>query len=359
MPRGLGRRRVRRDGSPARREPVGADPRDQVARVDAARHCAAGALPRRLAPRGRRHRGPVRRLRSRERDRGLPPPRPSERRLEPARGGGGDHGRRRRVPRGPRVQPGPHRRDGHARGGGAEAARARGRARPPERPDRCARPAPRTGARGADQGGERAPGRLLRPGLAGVGLASALAAVERGGRSHRDRGLPARADPPPRLRRVGGGVAAGPRPRDGPRRREAVGRRRRHRRVHRRRAGRARRAANRRARGRVRPPGRPRGGARRPSARACRGRSAARGARGGGAGPRPRPAGRRWRRRSGRSSPPRRCSTCSRRGATVRHRRVPRARPGRVRRHAGARRPDRRARGRAARAAGATRRRTR
>ena len=115
----------------------------------------------------RRHRRPLRLVRGRERHRRLPAARPAQRRLEPPRGGRGDHERRRRVPRRPRLQPGPHRRDRHARRAGTQAARPRRDPRPRERPDRRAPPAQGAGARRAHQGGERASGRLLRAGLGG------------------------------------------------------------------------------------------------------------------------------------------------------------------------------------------------
>src|SRR5581483_10072318 len=48
VPRGLGRRLLRLGGEARRREPVGADPRAEVARPDAARARAPWPLPRRL-----------------------------------------------------------------------------------------------------------------------------------------------------------------------------------------------------------------------------------------------------------------------------------------------------------------------
>ncbi len=113
----------------------------------------------------RRHRRPVRLLRGRERDRGLPAPRPAERRLEPPRGGSCDHDAGRRLPRGSRLQPRAHGRDRHARRAGAQAPDLGATPRHRQRPDGRALPAPRAGARRADQGGERAARRLLRPGL--------------------------------------------------------------------------------------------------------------------------------------------------------------------------------------------------
>ena len=99
--------------------------------------------------------------------------------------------------------------------------------------------------------------------------------------------------------------------------------------------------------------------ARRPPARARGGRPPARGARGGRT--RPRRGGLAAAGGADRADPRLAGASARPRGTPVRlgHRRVPRARPGRLRRHARAGRPDRRARGRAARAACAPRRRTR
>ena len=170
LARGFRRRRLRQRGTPRSREPVGADPGAQGADEDAARHGAARPLPRRLAARRRRFRAPVRCERGGERHRRLPPPRPAERRREPARGGRGDHRRRPRVRRGPRLQP--------------RARRAR-RSRCSSRPRSCPTSVPRASCsttrpgrwrrRGRTSSSRRSPRRAACPsassarGLPGVG----------------------------------------------------------------------------------------------------------------------------------------------------------------------------------------------
>ena len=196
LPGGLGRRRLRRHRSTPRREPVGAYPRDQGARLDTARDRAPQSLPRRLEPGQRRHRDALRGLR-RERGRRVSPARPAERRLEPARGGRRDHERRRRVPCRARLQPGTHERDGDARGAGPKAPRARRNARHRQRPDGCSRAAPGRGARRPSRGGERASRRLLRPGGDGHGARLGARRSRRRGRPRRDHRVPARAHAPP------------------------------------------------------------------------------------------------------------------------------------------------------------------
>ena len=259
---------------------------------------------------------------------------PAERRLEPARGGCRDHECRRRLPRGARLQPGPN--GGHrpARRAGAQAPGARRDSGHPERPDRRARPAQGAGARRPHQGGERASCRVLRAGCLrrGTRVRARRRGVRR--RPHRDGRVPACALAASRLRRVPGGVARRPRPRNRAGHRQALGCGGRHRRVDRGRAAGARRAAHRRPRGGVRPSGRARRSARGASA-GPRGRgSAARGARGGW----PRPGGGRLAaaRRADRADPRLAGAAPRTRGTAVRlrHRRVPRARPGRLRRDA-------------------------
>ena len=87
LPRGLGRRRVRRGRTARRREPVGADPGDQGSHEDAAHARGARPVPRRLAAARGRSRPPVHGERRGERDRLVPPPRSAERRREPQRRG--------------------------------------------------------------------------------------------------------------------------------------------------------------------------------------------------------------------------------------------------------------------------------
>ena len=84
------------------------------------------------------------------------------------------------VPRGARVQPGTHGRDRHARRGGAQAAGPRRDADPRQRPDRRARPASCAGARRAHREASGLSVGFYVQGSAGVGLASALAAVDSG-----------------------------------------------------------------------------------------------------------------------------------------------------------------------------------
>ena len=164
VPRGLRRRRLRHRGAPRRREPLGTHPRAQRAHEDAARDGAARPLPRRLAPGRRRLRPALRRLGGRERDRRLPPPRPAERRREPARGGRGDHRGGQGVRRRARLRLRLHGRGRGARRAGAQAARARRRARPGARPVELARAA--AGARADREAAraERPAGRPLLPG---------------------------------------------------------------------------------------------------------------------------------------------------------------------------------------------------
>ena len=85
--RGL-RRWMLRHGRPARRrKPVGADPRAQGADEDAARRWRSADASSSARVRSAASSRAVRRVRGRERHRRLPPARPAQRRLEPARGG--------------------------------------------------------------------------------------------------------------------------------------------------------------------------------------------------------------------------------------------------------------------------------
>ena len=185
-------------------------------------------------------------------------------------------------------------------------------------------------------------------GAAGIGLASALAAVDSGADLIATAVYPLALT----LHRVSGESVAeslqGLGHATGHRRRQALGGGGRHRRVDRRRARRSRRSAHRRSRGGVRPPGRSRGCPRGPPARPRRGRSASRSARGSRS--RPRRGGLAAARGPDRADPRVAGASARARGASlrIRDRRVPRARPGRVRHHPGARRSDGRARGRLA-----------
>ena len=202
LPRGLGRRRLRHGGPPRRREPVGADPRAERAHRDAARDGAARPLPRRLAPGRRRLRPPLRRLGRRERDRGLPPARPAERRREPARGRRGDHERGQGVRRRARLRLRLHERDRRAGRAGAQAAR---RSAPRAccctiRRARSSRTAPQELVETL-QGGERPAGRPLLPGCGRQRDGRGPRGRARGRRPDRLRGLSGRADRPPGLGR--------------------------------------------------------------------------------------------------------------------------------------------------------------
>ncbi len=142
-------------------------------------------------------RAPLRRLRRRERHRRLPPPRPAQRRLEPARGGRGDHRGRPGVRRGPRLQPGSRARRTRS-SSRRSSSRARRRERPPARSVRLAR-APQAPSCRRARRGQRPAGRPLLPGRRRqrAGRGARGCACRR--RPHRLRRLSGRAHAPPRL----------------------------------------------------------------------------------------------------------------------------------------------------------------
>ena len=232
---------------------------------DTARAGAPRPLPRRLAPGRRRLRPPLRRERGGERDRGLPPARPAERRRQPARG----------RPRRSSPRAASSRRGCSTAAAGDEALVDAAKRLPElgaarilaQRSRRAPAAAPRERAR------RRAPRRLGsagRPLRAGRGRQRA-GRGDRGvacrRRPDRDRRLSRRADDAPRLGRVGGAGAGRRRPRHGRRPRSPLGGVRSRRRAHRRRAGVAARTAGRRARRAVQAARRPRRGARHAAAR--------------------------------------------------------------------------------------------
>ena len=304
VPRGLRRRRLRRCGAARRREPVGADPRARRAHDDAARHRAARPLPRRLAA-GRR-RTSCERFVSCAAENGidvfrLHDPLNDVSNLREAAaaivGAGGS------------STPG---------SSTAPAAQARS-TRSSSRPRSC-----RSSARRAsivnDPTGALLPhltrGAGRAPARGDAACPSACTARAPPAQASRTRSSPRGSAPTsspravyplaldaaPHLRRVARRGARRARPRHGCRHRRAVGGGRPRRRAHRRRARGTAGAAHRRARRRVRPAGRARRGARRrtcartPPATGCSTRSPR------SAASAPRPAGRRSRRRSGRSS---------------------------------------------------------
>ena len=269
-------------------------------------------------PGRRRVRQPLRRLGGRERDRGLPPARPAERRREPSRGRRGDHRRGQGVRRRARLRLRLHERDRGAGRAGAQAARARRFARSAARPLELAPAAPGEGARRDAEGGERPAGRPLLPGRRRQRDGRGARGCARRGRPDRLRGLSGRAHRPPDLGRSAGDGARGPRARHRRRRAGSLARLGARGRAHRRRAGHPARAEDRRARRGAQGSARTRGLARRAPARARRGRPPRRGAGRAGEDPRGGRLRRRSPRRSARSSAPRRCCTCSRRAATRR-----------------------------------------
>ena len=346
LPRGLGRRRLRHGGQARRREPVGADPGAEGPDDDAARAGAARPLPRRLAAGGIGLRAPVRLL-ARPRTAidvfRLHDPLNDVSNLREAGEAivdagkefhaglvysPGDPGAMDQLVEQAKELPdlGATRALVHDPSGGARAA-----------PGRRAR---RTGQRGV--GPAR---RLLLPGRGRQRPRRLARGGARRRRPDRLRDLSARALAPPRRRRVARVRARRDGPRHGRRRRPALGGVRPRRRAHRRRARDAARAAARGARGRVRPADRARRGARHPPARPRRRRPAARDARGApGDPPRDRLAAAR-----GPDRPDPRLAGADPRPlrAPLRHRRrrVPGARPGRLRhgRPARSTRPSRRA----------------
>ena len=267
----------------------------------------------------RRHRRALRLVRGRERHRRLPPPRPAERRLEPARGGRGDHERGRRVSRRSRVQPGTHRtrpKRSSSRRASCPSSGRRGSSST-TRPARSSRTARRSwSARIREASG--LPVGFYVQGAAGIGLASALAAVDAGADLIATAVYPLALDAPPRVRRVARRVAARARARAGRRRRRSSGRPRT--------SSTSTSATSRSRPSRLGSPSARRSTTCRPASSRrstsicartpprigcsrCSRRSAASG---------PRQAGRRSPRRSGRSSRRRRSCTCSRRAATAR-----------------------------------------
>ena len=186
---------LRHGGAPRRREPVGADPRAERAhaRRRSRWRCAAASSSARgrSAATSSAASSPQR---GRERDRRLPPPRPAERRREPARGGRGDQRGRQGVRRRARLQLRLHGRDRGAGRAGAQAARARRGARAGPRPVELARSrSVRASSSSTLAEASGLPVGLYCQGAGGNALAAALEAARAGADLDRLRGLPGRA----------------------------------------------------------------------------------------------------------------------------------------------------------------------